>query len=76
MTQEIGEDQAKDVGDIHEECELGQPLGEKKMDLLNNAHGRNGGIGGDCLGYCQNLLNNGTLCTKPVSPSSLAIIIH
>jgi hypothetical protein len=39
MTREIGPDAAKEIGDAHERSEV-NPVGERLMDLFNNAVGR------------------------------------
>ncbi len=65
MTQEIGEDRAKKIGDIHEACG-NNPPGEISMDLTNNNIGRNFGTpGADCHSQCIDAARNGTLQTAP-----------
>lgn len=65
MSRAIGEDQAEDVGNIHEE--LGNnPPGETCMDLHNNSQGRgSAGRPGSCDSNCRGLLKNGGLQTSP-----------
>ena len=54
MAQEIGVSQAKEVGDIHEDCNP-NPAAERAMDLFNNAKGRGfGSSTGDCKDACYN----------------------
>lgn len=62
MTQEIGADQAKDIGDIHEDCNP-NPADELAMDQHNNAAGRAYGSkpGTDCNSACLSGVNDGTL---------------
>jgi len=65
MAQEIGPGQAKEVGDIHEECG-GNPPGEQAMDLHNNSVGRGlGQLGANCRQSCLNALGNGNLQVGP-----------
>jgi hypothetical protein len=65
MAQEIGTDQAKKIGDIHEECNPG-PAGETAMDLANNASGRALGVpGADCNAACLGAVAAGGLVTTP-----------
>ena len=65
MAQDIGKNQAKKVGDIHEDCGSGPP-GENNMDLNNNRVGRSlGNKGVDCAAACRRALNNGSLVKSP-----------
>jgi RHS repeat-associated protein len=65
MTQDIGEDQAEDVGNIHEACG-NNPPGETAMDLNNNKVGRSlGKPGVDCKKECMNQVTSGGLQTSP-----------
>ena len=65
MAQQIGSDQAKKIGDIHEECRSG-PAGETAMDLANNASGRALGVpGADCSAGCLGAVAAGSLVTTP-----------
>jgi hypothetical protein len=64
MTQSIGIDQAKTVGDLHElyGTANGQPNGERTMDLLNNNAGRQlGQTGGSCTSMCATQYFKGKL---------------
>ena len=66
MAQEIGADQAKEVGDTHERCTKNNPPGEEAMDQANNAKGRGFGTpGANCLDACMQAAQNGTLQTSP-----------
>jgi RHS repeat-associated protein len=62
MTLEIGEGNAKDIGDIHEECALTgsspQPQSEASMDLHNN------GIGRDLAKSCKTKADCESACLK------------
>lgn len=51
MTQAIGSEQAKRVGDVHEACGKGPPQ-ETNMDLKNNAVGRT--LGNSSQADCRN----------------------
>jgi len=64
MVQELGKDQAKEIGDNHERCDFGQPQDERDMDEHNNAQGRAVKQGEDCQSHCLNLLEDGSLQTK------------
>jgi RHS repeat-associated protein len=67
MAQEIGPDQAKKVGDIHEECERGtSAVGDTAMDIKNNSVGRAYGTpGADCYFGCAGGVKSGVLQTSP-----------
>jgi hypothetical protein len=61
MAQELGVAQAKQVGDILEECGPDPPL-EHKMDFHNNDIGRGlGKPGKNCSGDCLAAVKNGKL---------------
>ena len=64
MAQEIGVSDAKQVGDIHEDCNP-NPAAERAMDLYNNAKGISFGDNGstDCKDACLNAACDGTLMT-------------
>jgi RHS repeat-associated protein len=64
MAQQIGADQAKKVGDLHERYGENPP-GETCMDLHNNAQGRGAAGNGDCSSSCMGLLNGGQLQRSP-----------
>jgi ubiquitin C-terminal hydrolase len=66
MTKEIGEDHAKEVGDIHEKCNP-NPLAEKTMDQHNNQKGRDYGKVpyANCELRCLSGVADGTLMTSP-----------
>ena len=67
MAQEIGKEQAKQIGDIHEDCAEKQPPGEEAMDRHNNAKGVElGDDKNDCKSGCIGLLERGELRKKPV----------
>jgi RHS repeat-associated protein len=68
MAQEIGIDQAKKVGDNHEDCGNNNPAATA-MDLHNNGIGRIlGTSGNDCEKSCKDALKQGTLqdSLKPI----------
>ncbi len=70
MTQHLGAEQAKEVADIHEECEGGPPA-EIAMDLVNNAIGRMlGAAGGDCEADCLAAVDAGITMNAPVPGSA------
>jgi RHS repeat-associated protein len=69
MARDIGKEKAKKWADAHEEAP-GQPCGDKKMDLHNNAVGRN--LGSDpknakksCVGLVSDAIKQGELQLKP-----------
>jgi len=66
MAQQIGVSQAKEVGNIHEDCNP-NPSGERDMDLYNNSKGRSFGAkpGTSCKNACLQAACDGTLKTKP-----------
>jgi RHS repeat-associated protein len=65
MAQEIGADQAKQVGDTHERCSP-NPANEEAMDQANNATGRGFGTpGANCGDACMQAVRDGTLQTSP-----------
>jgi RHS repeat-associated protein len=73
MTQELCEEDARDVGNIHEEYG-NNPPGVTAMDLHNNSIGRSiGASGGDCKTGCMNAIKNGSLQTTPggIPPSNI-----
>lgn len=67
MTRDIGADQAKDVGDLHEDEEPDEPTKERQMDLANNAAGRSAANETTCHGKkpclqaCLDKLKSGDL---------------
>jgi RHS repeat-associated protein len=67
MSLRMGVDQAKSVGDTHEEygTKAGQAKNEEIMDLHNNQKGRNCSLSSktkkDCENNCQNSLDDGSL---------------
>lgn len=65
MTQEIGEEQAEEVGDIHERCARNQPPREENMDRHNNAVGRI--LGADANTDCS------AMCMEAVKEQSLQL---
>ena len=64
MSKEIGEEQSKKIGDIHEECASNQDPAEASMDLHNNAKGREIAKNGDCEKGCKESLKKGELQSK------------
>jgi len=65
MAQQIGADQAEEVGDTHERCNK-NPVGEEAMDQANNAAGRDfGTAGANCHDLCLQAAHDGTLQTSP-----------
>ena len=65
LAQELGQDQAKAVGDTHERC-VPTPPDERAMDLYNNNIGRRlGTAGADCNAPCFAAGQDGTLQTSP-----------
>jgi hypothetical protein len=65
LTHELNEDDAKEIGDIHEAAD-GTASASSTMDQRNNAVGREiGKEGGGCYDGCMNALQQGRLITNP-----------
>jgi hypothetical protein len=67
MTQELGIDIAKRLGDNHEECGPFNTWGEHLMDYYNNSVGRMLGIhpGVDCGEACLKAIISGQTTNQP-----------
>ena len=71
MTQHIGHDNAKVIGDLHENHgdQQGQPKRERAMDEINNSIGRQCGMlsnNQNCQARCMSALRDGRLQTYPL----------
>ncbi len=69
MAKALGPDVAKEIADIHEECQSENPPAEERMDLTNNFIGRalaNGGEG--CEEGCSRALENHQLHLNSSDP--------
>ena len=64
MAKEIGDEQAKEIGDIHENCASNQDSAEASMDFHNNAKGREVAVKGNCEEGCKEALKEGVLQCK------------